>query len=270
MVEVRADPPTDDPVQLGDIVPRCAPDPLVVDAVICVVNDDPHALDLGPGQLARAGDELARQLCRDVAETPHDRLAREAERSLAVPTILAEGDPLGGVDRFSQVLENLLGVPARSAHRSIASSRMRRCRGLRPPVEITSTCIPSKASRSCVSPTWSRSDASASKSTSKSTSLDGLASPRATEPNTRTRDAWRRRATARIASRRVDAGGHQSWARPPPCPKRTRTGEGLVGRTDTAREPDAGRAAKERRREERFVSRSAPWTNSPRSGGGGP
>ena len=51
--EVRADPPSDDPVQLGDIVLKCAPDPLVVDAVIRVFNDDPHALDLGPGQLAR-------------------------------------------------------------------------------------------------------------------------------------------------------------------------------------------------------------------------
>ena len=93
--EVRADPPSDDPVQLGDIVLKCAPDPLVVDAVIRVFNDDSHALDLGPGQLAR-------QLCRDVAETSHGRLAREAERSLAVPTILAESDQLGdSVDRFS-------------------------------------------------------------------------------------------------------------------------------------------------------------------------
>ncbi len=46
----------------------------VVDPVVGVSGDDPHAPDLPPGNLRRRLDNVVRQLGRDVAQPADDRL----------------------------------------------------------------------------------------------------------------------------------------------------------------------------------------------------
>lgn len=82
---VLGDPQSDDPVELRDVVAEGSPYLLVVDSVLCVVDDDPHALDLRPGQLARAGDQLSRKLRSDVADASHHCLASSVDRLVQVP-----------------------------------------------------------------------------------------------------------------------------------------------------------------------------------------
>ena len=72
-------------------------------------------------------------------------------------------------------------------------------RSVRPPALMTSTPVPSSASRSRQRRTWSTSVRPDWKSTSRSTSLVGVAVPLATEPNTRTFDAPWAFATRRMS-----------------------------------------------------------------------
>src|SRR4029077_2889663 len=51
------------------------PDLFVVDAVVGMCGDDPHALDLPPGNLRRRLDDLIRQLGGDVAKSADDGLS---------------------------------------------------------------------------------------------------------------------------------------------------------------------------------------------------
>jgi hypothetical protein len=44
------------------VIPQSDPDLLVIDAVICVRGDDPHALDFSPWNLRRRLDDLVWQL----------------------------------------------------------------------------------------------------------------------------------------------------------------------------------------------------------------
>lgn len=108
--------------------------------------------------------------------------------------------PADGVDGFEDV-----GQPGRSSstHRAMASaSTLSRRNDRRDDGVPMSTLTPSSSSKSQPSSSKSRGFAIGSRSTSRSMSLSGASSPRATLPNTRTFDACRRSAAARITARR--------------------------------------------------------------------
>ena len=65
-------------VHSWDVVAQSDPDLFIVDSVIGVRCDDPHTLDLPPGDLRRRLDDLVRQLGGNVAQSADDGLAREA------------------------------------------------------------------------------------------------------------------------------------------------------------------------------------------------
>jgi len=105
---------------------------------------------------------------------------------------------VNGGDRFQDVLQPFLGV----SHSGIASRSTRsRIRGLRPRSVITSTRHPRSCSKSYWRPPRSKRVLPGSSSTRKSISLCSSASPRATEPKTRTLRAPYLAHTRKISSR---------------------------------------------------------------------
>src|SRR4026208_1505122 len=137
-----------------------------VDREVAVDEDVAHANDAGPRNLE--------------GQPPARRVARNG----------ADG------------LENILEPGAVIPHRGIASwrTRSRRC-GRSAGAVIAAPLRPSNASRSIWSWAWSSRLRPSSRSTRMSTSLSGPASPRATDPNTRTWLAPCRWAMARTSSR---------------------------------------------------------------------
>jgi hypothetical protein len=71
--ELRGDTAARDSDAAGHVVPQSAPHALVVDPVVGVVHDDPHAFDLPPGLLARPGSQLLWELRCDAAEPSHSQ-----------------------------------------------------------------------------------------------------------------------------------------------------------------------------------------------------
>ncbi len=70
-------------VHSRDVVAQSDPDLFIVDSMVGVRGDDPHALDLPPGNLRRRLDDLVRQLGGNVAQSADDGLAREAQCSVS-------------------------------------------------------------------------------------------------------------------------------------------------------------------------------------------
>jgi hypothetical protein len=62
--------------------------------VVGVRGDDPHALDLPPGNLRSRLDDLVRQLGGNVAQSADDGLACEAQGALDVPALLPRASPV--------------------------------------------------------------------------------------------------------------------------------------------------------------------------------
>jgi len=98
-----------------------------------------------------------------------------------------------GVRRdVTECVADVLQVDAIVFHKEAASSRIRCFKyGLSPPTVSTSTRRPRSRPSSCSKPMTSRSERPRSTSISKSMSLSGRSSPRATDPNTRSvRRQW--------------------------------------------------------------------------------
>jgi hypothetical protein len=77
-------------MELWDIVSKSAPHSLVVDGVVCVIDDDPHAFGLGPGQLARSGNKVVRKLSSDVTDSSDYRLTGQSQGACCIPAPLPE------------------------------------------------------------------------------------------------------------------------------------------------------------------------------------
>jgi len=75
-------------VHSRDVVAQSDPDLFIVDSVVGVRGDDPHALDLPPGNLRRRLDDLVWQLGGNVAQSADDGFARETQRALGIPALL--------------------------------------------------------------------------------------------------------------------------------------------------------------------------------------
>jgi hypothetical protein len=75
-------------VHSRDVVAQSDPDLFIVDSVIGVRGDDPHAFALPPGNLRHHFDDLIRQLGGNVAQSADDGLACEVQRALGVPALL--------------------------------------------------------------------------------------------------------------------------------------------------------------------------------------
>ena len=86
------DPTSNDPVQFGHVVPKSAPHPVVVDAVVGVVDDDAHSLDLGPRELARPRDKILRELGRDVTDPPDSQVDGLLPDRIVTGTEATRGD----------------------------------------------------------------------------------------------------------------------------------------------------------------------------------
>src|SRR5579859_2892217 len=82
-------------VHSRNVVAQGNPDLFVVDAVVGVRGDDPHALDLPPGDLRRRLDDLIRQFGGNVAQSADDSLARQAQRAFGVPALLPKAHQFG-------------------------------------------------------------------------------------------------------------------------------------------------------------------------------
>lgn len=101
-------------------------------------------------------------------------------------------------DGFKHVFEPIQAA----SHNGTASASMRAWnRSRTPPSLTTSTRTPKSSSKSIASPPWSKRLRPGSNATRKSTSLDGVASPRATDPKIQTRCAPRALASRRISPR---------------------------------------------------------------------
>lgn len=74
-------------VQSWDVVAQGDPDLFIVDPVVGVRGDDPHALDLAPGNLRCRLDDLVRQLGGNVPQPADDSLSRETQYALGVPAL---------------------------------------------------------------------------------------------------------------------------------------------------------------------------------------
>ena len=80
---LRLPPSPDRLANSGNVIAQSDPDRLVVDAMVGVRGNDPHALDFSPWNLRSCLDDLIWQLGGDVAQTADDGLACEAQRRSA-------------------------------------------------------------------------------------------------------------------------------------------------------------------------------------------
>jgi hypothetical protein len=73
-----------------------------------VSGEDPRAFDFSPRNLGRGLYDFLGQFGRDVPQAPYDGLAREPQRSLSVPALLAEPHQLGRrIDCLSEVCQQI-------------------------------------------------------------------------------------------------------------------------------------------------------------------
>jgi len=87
-----------------------------------VGGDDPHALNLPPGNLRRRLDDLVRRLGRNVAQSADDGLARQTQRALGVPMLFPKLYQFGCcIGCLSQICQKVIDS---SGHRSTPSARM--------------------------------------------------------------------------------------------------------------------------------------------------
>ena len=167
------------------------PEDPVVDA-IDVGDEDAIRPDLLPGNPWHRHLNAAGQLAGGVPDPTDDRFAGESQEPIIIPSIPTASHDLGCCGaRVEQVSDGLVEAAriVRLAYSDSASALMSSSRSVRPPALMTSTPVPSSASSSRQRRTWSTSVRPDWKSTSRSTSLVGVAVPLATEPNTRTFDA---------------------------------------------------------------------------------
>src|SRR5258708_2368727 len=144
-------PAPDRRVHTRDVVAQGDPDLFVVDAMVGVRGDDPHALDFAPRNLRRRLNDLVRQLGGNVAESADNGLARQAQWALSVPARLPKAHKLGCcIGRLSKICQKVVDA---SGHRSTASARMWSSRGLRALRATMSTPTPRSSSRSWNRPT---------------------------------------------------------------------------------------------------------------------
>jgi hypothetical protein len=71
-------------VQSRDVVAQSDSELVIVDSVIGVRGDDPHALDLPPGNLRCRLNDFVRQLGSNIAQSADDGLAREPQQALGI------------------------------------------------------------------------------------------------------------------------------------------------------------------------------------------
>src|SRR5215475_4461683 len=158
-----------------------------------------HRNDLRPWHLGMRIVKISAELCRSLANDLEVMSNPDLDQFVLVEGIPASGRvTLDTVDRIEDVSEALLRV----SHRGMASRSTRsRIRGLIPRSLRTSTLHPSKSCSSSHKAAWSSRLRPGSNSTRRSISLCSSASPRATEPNTRTLRAPCLAQVHRIASR---------------------------------------------------------------------
>lgn len=138
-------------VHSRDVVAQRDLDLFVVDAVVGVRGDDPHALDLRQGISGIALMTSSGSLVANVAQPTDDGLSRKAKRALGIPAHLPQAHQFGcRVGGLSQICQKVFDSPG---HRSTASARMWSSRGLRALRVTTSTPTPSSSSRSWNKPT---------------------------------------------------------------------------------------------------------------------
>src|ERR1019366_2453927 len=185
--------------QLRQVPHDGRPDFLEVDAEVVVYENVPHRGYLGPGNVRMRASDLIRQASDrfandlEVMKDPGLNQFVAIECRSATARIL-----LDAFDRLQDVFE-ALPVPPQSG---MASFRTRsRIRERSPRAMAMSTLRPRRASSSITSAAWSRRLRPGSRSTSRSTSLSAEASPRATDPKTRTLPAPWAFAARRILGR---------------------------------------------------------------------
>jgi len=158
---------------------------------VCVRSDVAKAVDLPPRNLAMAALEFRAQLGRGVRKDfkpPQDRVLHQPlleERRTPVTDLVVDQP-----DAVSDVLE--IEPLALAAHNATASRLIRSATRPFPASSFTSTSQPRASWRSRVRARKSRTLRPGSRSTRKSTSLPGTASPLATDPKILTlRAPWR-------------------------------------------------------------------------------
>src|SRR5450759_424798 len=190
-------------LEKGKVVLHDIPDDLDRDAEVVVDDPVPHPGHALPRDVGVCGAGARRDLLGGLADD-----LKVANDSVLGFQILAEGGLAGGRERENSG-NRLVDVPEIDEiilHSGTASAKtLARRNGLRPSSVTTSTRRPRAASTSSQKPIRSANPRPFSRWMRRSTSLCGEASPRATEPNTRTLPApWAfaaRRISGRLALR---------------------------------------------------------------------
>jgi integrase len=158
-----------------------------VDAMVVVRENDAQADDVAPWHFRMLGPEFVGQRVGRFSDDLQQALRRQLPEPVLVPCIAPDLRDVH--DLVGSIKDVLYPLFVAAAHRSTDSARMCRSRSFSPPVDTTSTGWPSSSSSSLAIRMRSNRELSGAKSTSRSMSLSGRSSPRATEPKTRTRFA---------------------------------------------------------------------------------